>query len=172
MAAAIFITLMFGQISSSAQENNNSDAMKTAEITNKLTAKRGNDRTLTGVWQTTLTPRNCLTGAPVAPDFQGLITYNDGGTLSEFAAGGNPILRGPGHGVWQRDNGWRTYSVKIIFLRFNANGDLIGKQRIIQTVNLATNGDESTSSGTVEVLDLNGSVLGGGCSTSTATRFE
>ena len=46
------------------------------------------DRTIVGVWQTTVTPRNCMTGDPVAPPFQGVSTFNEGGTTAELSCGG------------------------------------------------------------------------------------
>ena len=129
-------------------------------------------KSLVGAWETVVTPRNCQTGAPVAPDFQSLVTFNDGGTLAEFAAGGNPSLRSPGHGIWRRENGPRSYSMKFVFLRFSPTGVFIGKQKVTQTLELSADGDQSTSTGTVEVLDLSGNVIGSGCSTAAATRFE
>ena len=137
---------------------------------------QGNDqkpsRSIVGVWETSVTVRNCETGAPLAPEFQGLSTYNSGGTYTESSGGGNPILRSPAHGIWQRESGWRNYSLKFVFLRFNASGAFIGKQRVFQNLELSENGDQLTSSGRFEVLDLNGNVVGSGCSTVTATRFE
>ena len=128
-------------------------------------------RSIVGVWETVVTVRNCETGAPLAPAFQGLSTYHNGGTYTENA-GTNPILRSPAHGVWERESGWRMYSLKSVFLRFNASGVFIGKQRIFQTVELSDNGDQLTSSGRFEMLDVNGNLVGSGCSTVTATRFE
>jgi len=163
IAGTVLALLTFfgaAQIYVSGQEN--SDKMK----------PENSRKSIEGVWETVVTPRNCQTGAPVAPDFQGLITFNEGGTIAEIAGGSNPALRSPGHGVWQRENGSGNYSMKVIFLRFNASGVLIGKQKITQTNEVSADGNQSTSSGTVEVLDLNGNVLGSGCSTATATRFE
>jgi hypothetical protein len=133
--------------------------------------KSGNTRkSIVGVWETVVTPRNCETGAPIAPEFHGLSTYNSGGTYTENA--GNPVLRSSAHRIWERENGWRNYSLKFVFLRFNSSGAFIGKQRVFQTLELSENGDQLTSSGRFEVLDLNGNVIGIGCSTVTATRFE
>lgn len=129
-------------------------------------------RSIVGVWETSVTIRNCETGAPLAPEFQGFSTYNSGGTYTESSGGGNPILRSAGHGVWERERGWRNYSLKFTFLRFSPTGVLIGKQRVFQTLELSEDGDQLTSSGRFEVLDLNGSVLATGCSTAAATRFE
>ena len=154
---ASLIVFGFAQIYVSGQEN----------TSDKKTAK-----SIVGVWETLVTPRNCETGAPLAPEFQGLSTYNSGGTYTESSGGGNPVLRSPGHGIWERENGWRNYSLKFVFLRFNSSGVLIGKQRVFQTLELSEDGDQLTSSGRFEVLDLIGNVIGSGCSTVTATRFE
>ncbi len=172
MTLAVLMFAAFAQVRVSAQDNTKIADQNAAQTTEEISAQRGQNRTIVGVWQVVVTPRNCATGMPVAPEFQSLTTYNKGGTYAEFAGGGNPILRSPGHGVWQRTNGWRSYSLKFLFLRFNASGVFIGKQRVTQTVELGASGDQSTSSGTVEVLDLNGNVIGSGCATSTATRFE
>jgi hypothetical protein len=165
--AGTFLALLmiFGaaQIYVSGQEKENDSDQKTSERSRN---------SIEGVWETVVTPRNCVTGAPLAPEFQGLSTYNSGGTYTESSGGGNPTLRSPGHGIWERKNGWRNYTLKFIFLRFSPTGVLIGKQRVFQTLELSENGDQLTSSGRFEVLDLNGNVLGSGCSTATATRFE
>lgn len=167
MIAGTFLALLMifvsAQIYVSAQEKENNSDQKTSENSRK---------SLVGAWETVVTPRNCQTGVPVASNFQSLVTFNDGGTLAEFAAGGNPSQRSPGHGVWHRENGPRSYSMKFVFLRFSPTGTFIGKQKVAQTVELSADGNQSTSTGTVEVLDLNGNVLGSGCSTAAATRFE
>jgi hypothetical protein len=173
MILAVLMVAAFAQVRVFAQQEDTKIEDQNAEqTTQNLSSEREDDNPLVGVWETVVTPRNCMTGVPVAPDFQGLLTFNEGGTFSEIASGGNPALRSPGHGIWQRTGGRRNYSMKFIFLRFNASGVLIGKQRVTQTIHLSANGDQSTTSGIVEVLDLNGNVLGGGCATSTATRFE
>ena len=154
---ALFTILGAAQVNVSGQENDSEE--KTS-------------KSIVGVWETVVTVRNCETGAPLAPEFQGLSTYNSGGTYTESSGGGNPILRSAGHGIWQRESGWRNYSLKFTFLRFNASGVLIGKQRVFQTLELSEDGDQLTSSGRFEVLDLSGNVLASGCSTAAATRFQ
>ena len=154
---ALFTILGAAQVNVSGQENDSEE--KTS-------------KSIVGVWETVVTVRNCETGAPLAPEFQGLSTYNSGGTYTESSGGGNPVLRSPGHGIWERENGWRNYSLKFVFLRFSPTGVLIGKQRVFQILELSEDGDQLTSSGRFEVLDLNGNVIGSGCSTATATRFK
>lgn len=158
---ALFMICGAAQVNVSGQETD-SDQKKS----------ENSEKSIVGVWETSVIIRNCETGAPLSPVFLGLSTYNSGGTYTESSGGGNPILRSDGHGVWERESGWRNYSLKFIFLRFSPTGVLIGKQRVFQTLELSENGDQLTSSGRFDVLDLNGNVLGSGCSTATATRFE
>ena len=158
----LFMICGAAQVKVSGQEND----------FDQKTAEKNSSKSIVGVWETSVTIRNCETGAPLSPEFQGLSTYNSGGTYTESSGGGNPILRSAGHGVWERESGWRNYSLKFTFLRFSPTGVLIGKQRVFQTLELSENGDQLTSSGRFEVLDLSGNVLGSGCSTVTATRFE
>src|SRR5436189_5530528 len=58
------------------------------------------ERTIQGVWQTLVTPRNCQTGQPVAPAFHGLFTFNKGGTLSELCVVAYSTQRSSGHGYY------------------------------------------------------------------------
>jgi len=133
-----------------------------------------NERTIEGVWRTAVTLRNCQTGEPVAPTFQGLFTFNKSGTMSEYgiSPGLSPALRSPGHGLWQREQGWADYSLKFTLLRYNASGVFIGKQKVTATLELGASGDEFTTNSAVEVLDANGNLVGTGCATAAGTRFE
>ncbi len=124
---------------------------------------------LVGVWRNTITLRNCQTGNQIAT-FQGLLTFHEGGTMSEFG-GINPVLRSPGHGVWQASNPFHP-TFAFTFLRFNADGTLAGTQRVRSTLNLALDGNSFQATSTVEVLDVNDNVVGMPCATTMATRFQ
>ncbi len=124
---------------------------------------------LVGVWRNTITLRNCQTGNQIAT-FQGLLTFHEGGTMSEFG-GINPVLRSPGHGVWQASNSFHP-TFAFIFLRFNADGTYAGTQIIRSTLNLALDGNSFQATSTIEVLDVNNNVVGMPCATTMATRFE
>lgn len=132
------------------------------------------ERTIAGVWRTVVTPRNCQTGEPVAPSFPGLFTFNEGGTMSEYgiSPGLSPALRSPGHGVWQREQGWQEYSFAFTFYRYNASGVFIGSQKITATLELGASGDEFTTNSAIEVFDANDNLIGAGCATAAGTRFE
>lgn len=140
---------------------------------NQSSSKAG-ERTVVGVWRTMVTPRNCQTGAAVAPAFPGLFTFNEGGTMSEYgiSPGLSPALRSPGHGVWQRAHGWQDYSLAFTFYRYDGNGLFIGSQKITATLELGASGDEFTTSSSVEVFDAADNQVGSFCATATGTRFE
>lgn len=129
------------------------------------------DRTIVGVWQTTVTQRNCQTGEPVSPPNQGISTFNEGGTMAEFAAGMSPALRSPAHGIWEASNPFHP-TFAFTLLRFNADGTFAGRTVVRQAVSLAQSGNDYTTSGTVEVFAPNGMLVGMGCATATATRFQ
>ncbi len=125
-----------------------------------------------GVFQTTVTQRNCQTGSPTGT-FVGLLTFNEGGTLAETSTVLSPALRTPGHGVWSFDPNSQQYSLAFTFYRFNPDGTFAGRTVGRQTLTLAPGGNELTSSGTVQAFNAAGIQLGtGGCATSVATRFE
>ncbi len=131
------------------------------------TEKLSSSSPIVGTWQTSVTPRNCQTGDPVAPPFPGLLTFNQGETL----VGTAPAVGTVG-GVWRRGQGFHDYSFAFIFLRYSPTGTFIGTQKVRQTVTLLAGSNDFTSTGTTEILDVNGNVIGNGCSTSTGTRFE
>jgi hypothetical protein len=124
---------------------------------------------LVGVWRNTITLRNCQTGNQIAT-FQGLLTFHEGGTMSEFG-GINPVLRSPGHGVWQASNPFHP-TFAFTFLRFNADGTFAGTQRVRSTVSLGLDGNAFQSTGMAEVLDVNDNVVGMSCAATMATRFQ
>ena len=85
------LLMLFGctQVFVSGQDNGNTDSRILSE---------GFGRSIEGVWQTTVSQRNCQTGA-ILRTFQGLLTFNQGGTIAETSSVTSPALRSPGHGV-------------------------------------------------------------------------
>jgi hypothetical protein len=136
-------------------------------------SSNANERTIVGAWRTIVTGRNCQTGDPLGT-LKGLFTFNEGGTMSEYGigAGASPALRSPGHGVWERDPGWQDYSIAFTYYRYDANGVLIGSQKVKAALHLGTDGDEFTTSSTIEILDANDNLVATGCGTAAGTRFK
>lgn len=119
-----------------------------------------------GAWRTTVTPRNCQTGSPIAPAFHGFLVFHRGGTISGASA-----VVVSADGVWERENGRRNYSFATLSFLYGPTGTFVGTQQINQDVTLQ-NRNEFTSTGTFEVFDVNGNSIRTGCATSTGTRFE
>jgi hypothetical protein len=134
---------------------------------------RAEARTIQGVWRTVVTQRNCQTDAPIA-SFMGSFTFHQGGTMSEYgvAPGGSPARRSPGHGVWQREHGWQDYSFAFMLYNYDANGVIVGSQRVTAALELFPQGDEFASRSAIEVLDVNDNVTVTRCATTVGTRFE
>jgi hypothetical protein len=137
------------------------------ESTNESSREPMSSRSIVGTWQTLVTPRNCQTGVLVAPAFPGLLTFNKGGTLS-----GTSTAVSSAYGVWEKTHGSRNYSFAFISLRYSPTGAFIGTQKVRQTAELAANGNQFTTTGSVEVLDVSGNIVATGCSTATGARFE
>ena len=127
-------------------------------------------QSIVGVWQTSVTVRNCQTGNPMAT-FRGLSTFHDGGTMTENAASSSPSLRSASHGVWEKERRG-TYSASFIFLRFNPDGTFAGTQKTTVVNVLTGNGNTYDSTASIQVLDPNDNVVFTGCATAVGTRFE
>ncbi len=145
---------------------------------------------LTGAWSIQVTPRNCTTGLPAAPPNNSLVTFHEGGTLSEsaggvaFAAG----QRSAGHGIWSQ-KGRRTYRQKFIaLLLFDTPANLpgvpgfdptkpispgffAGWQTVTHTAELI-DANHLTSEGTTAFYKTDGTVYRTGCSTAVGERFR
>lgn len=125
------------------------------------------ERSIEGTWRTSVTPINCQSGAPVAPAFPGLLSFNKGGTLA-----GTSTVAASAFGIWGREGGWDKYSFAFTNFRYNASGTFIGTQTVRQAAKLSATGSELTSTGSVEIFDANGNLIGTGCAAATGTRFE
>ena len=132
-------------------------------------------RTLQGVWEVTIIPRNCATGDPIPnAASKALYAFHNDGTMSVWAQNNTiTTTRSPSFGLWQNTHGWSDYSFKFVHLRYNlTTGIFIGKQEGRGTLVLSESGDEFTTEGSVTLFDVNGNPGTPGCSNSVGTRFE
>jgi hypothetical protein len=127
-------------------------------------------RKLEGTWRVQVTIRICQTGAEIRT-FPSLVTFAQGGTMTETTSAASPALRGPGHGVWEHSRG-RTYTSVMEAFTFNPAGVWTGTQRVTQTVELNHRSDEFEANASSEVFDVNGVLLMTGCSTAVGRRLE
>lgn len=130
------------------------------------------EKSLQGSWTAQLQRRNCQTGDPAGLPGYGLITFAAGGTLTETAAGAVAGgFRGPGHGVWER-RGAREYTATFVIQLLNPDGSFAAWLKSMQLIELSEDGDQFTSTVSVEVTNAQGTVLGTGCATTVGTRIK
>ena len=120
-----------------------------------------------GVWESTVTIRDCATAAPLRA-FKGLSVLHRGGTAS--ATNSNPpVGSGPAFGTWRATATPATYSATFRLFRFD--GSFAGAQNLTRTLKLEA--DRNTLTGTIsaELLDPSNNVVGAPiCGVETAVR--
>ena len=131
---------------------------------------QGGGGRLEGTWDVRVTIRNCQTGAEIR-SFSSLTTFMSGGTVIDTSSGTPQALRTPGHGVWGHAGG-NTYRFSFKTFSFDAANNFTGWMKITHEATMDSNGDQYSSAGTSETFAPNGALIGTGCSTTTATRFE
>jgi hypothetical protein len=162
IAFAVIFTLTIGSSMILGQDKAD------GQFSGSLLAASGN--TLEGTWQSTVTPRDCQTGAPAPFSFKALTTFSRGGTMSESALDQSSPYRTTGHGIWKRTSD-RQYTVAWLFYTFTPNGIFNGTVKVTVNKTLGTDFNSLTGAGTVEVYDPNDNLVFTGCSNETATRF-
>ncbi|HYU99448.1 MAG TPA: hypothetical protein VE977_11505 [Pyrinomonadaceae bacterium] len=125
---------------------------------------------LEGTWRMQVTIRDCASGAALRT-FPAFPTFAQGGTLTETTTGFPPVLRTPGHGVWEHLGGQTYRAVSEAFL-FNPAGAWTGRQRLTQIIEVSNDGEEMNSNATNEIFDTNGNLIVNGCATAVGTYFE
>jgi hypothetical protein len=142
-----------------------------------------------GAYTVKVTLRDCVTGAPLGPPFDSLVTLQAGGTISESAGGRAfaPGQRSSGHGQWTRV-GPHTYRQEMVALIvFDTAANLPGTPTFdptrpvtpgfsagwatISHVLTFTDPKHGTSSGTNAFYTLAGERYRTGCSTAVVERF-
>jgi hypothetical protein len=128
-------------------------------------------QTLQGTWRVTRTSVDCITGQDIL-SFPAITTYNQGGTYTGYGVppGGDPG-QGTEYGVWQREPGRQNYSVRVVSYAYTAEGDFEARVEATEALQLTT-ADSFTGTGTVQIFDADGNLIGTICATSTGTRFE
>ena len=124
---------------------------------------------LDGSWNVRVTIRNCQTGDPIR-SFDSVTQFMQGGTLIDSTSGIPQALKTPGEGIWEHTVG-SGYRFKFRSFTFDAAGNYTGYTIIQHTAAMASSGDDYESAGTVEIYTPNGTLVGNGCSTTTASRM-
>lgn len=137
---------------------------------NKSNGNEHYGKRIEGSWDHVTTRLNCQTGA-VLGTFQAMFTFSDGGTFWESGTNLAPSLRGPSHGVWERDSPG-VYTTAFQFFRFNADGTLAGRQIVRQHIEVSDDGESYVATARVQIFDVAGNVIANNCASGVGTRFD
>jgi hypothetical protein len=132
-------------------------------------ASKAQARAIEGVWEPTVTARDCQTQAPLF-SFLAMASFIRGGSLVVENAG-QPFERATGLGVW-RHAGGRDFTSAFQFFTYAPDGTLAGRVKTSTHIRLSPGGKSFRSYDTVEVSDLNGTVILQGCATQEAIRLK
>jgi hypothetical protein len=133
-----------------------------------LSAHDDQDRQgIEGVWDVSVTIRQCDTAAPVAA-VHAMNMFIQGGTLTETS---NDLLRSSSLGTW-RQISKRGYTAVFTFFTFNADGSHAGRNKITRGIKLSADAKGFVANAVFEVFDVNDNLLVRGCATETAKRLE
>lgn len=130
-------------------------------------------RKVQGTWTVTVQTRDCQTGVALGNPFLSLLTFADGGTMTETTSNPNfyPNDRGPGHGVWFA-TGWNSYNASSTAF-ITSSGQLVETQVITQSIAMDDDPDTfQTVKASVQFFDPNGNLLRSGCATAVGQRFK
>ena len=125
---------------------------------------------LEGVWELTITFRNCESGEALRTR-PGLISFLRGGVMQEFGAGSAPLDRTDAQGVWRHENE-RTFLSTAKFFRFAADGAYAGSAKLYRQIELSTDGSRIEAKVESEIFDAGGALIARGCATEEGTRLE
>jgi hypothetical protein len=136
-----------------------------SEPTAATTALHALRERLPGVWDSTVTTKDCTTGTP-------LMTFR---AMNQSAPGGSVVATStvapyPSLGTWRRLEG-RSYSAEIRFFRYDATGVFLGPQQTTRTIELSETGDAYTSEAFIEVFDTSDNLISTFCADEAATRL-
>lgn len=127
-------------------------------------------RAIEGIWDSTVTSKDCASGAALGPPFKALIVFRRGGSFDVDSTQGR-TARGSIYGLWKQEVG-PAFSANAVHLRYNPDGTYAGLNKIQRSVTLAADAASFTSTLAVQILDLNGNVVGEVCPTEAAVRMN
>lgn len=169
LALSVIIALAAAPIPASAQETKDKQVEQRQEETLEISANVKKEERIEGVWESTVTIRNCQTGSPLAT-FRAMEMFVSGGSLVDTNAA-PPSTRGPGFGRWQHVHG-SQFTATFRFFLYNPDGTFAGVRRVSRIIELVGAGDDLTSTVSIEVFDPNNNLISTACATEIARRVE
>jgi hypothetical protein len=122
-----------------------------------------------GIWDFSITRKDCASGAVLGSQ-KALTQFLRGGALANDNST-PPSTHGAMFGTWKRAGGAASYTVQMVFMRFNPDGTLAGTQRVQREMVLARDHNHLVGSVIAQSIDTAGAVVQRGCATETALRI-
>jgi hypothetical protein len=122
-----------------------------ALATSEAHAQEGSDsqaNRIKGAWVLEVTVVDCASRVPTGHVFWSLVTFAQGGTLTNVTTGSNPVLRTTGLGTWEK-RGDHTFTAMTLAFLFTPAGVWSGSQKIANELEIGSDPDKLT--GTTEV---------------------
>jgi hypothetical protein len=141
-------------------------ALTTGQV---ATAANSRAREIQGTWVLRVSTHDCQTGAPLT-NFQSLLAFAQGGTLTNVTTGSSPALRSTGLGTWEKAGDHTFTAVTAAFL-FSPAGVWTATQRIANTFEIGDQ-DEVTGTTDVQFFDTNGNLISTACATVLGRRLD
>lgn len=123
---------------------------------------------LVGVWDVSVTLRDCVSGNAVVT-FPAMNQYAADGSELELGVNMSPATRYPSLGTWHFLALGR-FASEFKFFRFNPDGSYAGTQEVRRTITLSNDANRFTSTASVAIYDPAHHLVKNGCATETATR--
>ena len=126
-----------------------------------------------GAWVVTATPRDCTTGAVLGTPVRALMTFHQGGTVSESVALllAQPGQRTAGHGVWTQ-TGIATFVERVASIILFDSAIFTAGWSVSTQTNTMTDANNFSSLGDVLSYNLNREFVRRLCSTRVGERFR
>lgn len=122
-----------------------------------------------GVFESTVTNKDCTSGAVLGAPFKALFVFHRGGTV-EIDTSASRATRSNIYGVWKRGTG-TNYTANVVHQRYNADGSYAGLNKIQRTLTLSADATAFTSTLVAQLLDTSGTLIQQFCPTETGTRI-
>lgn len=123
---------------------------------------------LVGVWDVSVTLRDCVSGTAIAT-FPAMNQYAADGSQTELGVNMSPATRYPSFGTWGFI-GLRKFASEFKFFRFNPDGSYAGTQEVKRTITLSNDANKFTTIAAVAIYDPAHHLVKSGCATEAAVR--
>lgn len=122
-----------------------------------------------GVWDFTVTRRDCTSGAVLGTQRALSMFQRGGGFANDNSTA--PQTHGAMFGSWKRSAGTAAhYTVQMVFMRFNPDGTWAGSQRVQRELVLAADQRQLRGEVVAYSVDTAGAVLQRGCADEIGVR--